>query len=565
MSERTVFDRLAVALPREERERILASIRTDVETTLAPIAPVPESPPPDIDEQLRTLGFFNRIRLFLVRLFSTANREEIVSRWTLNRLRHRMHRAGTTGINAQQGVFTEEFALSLESVQRAMARTALLLDPIQDNRAELIFRLAADELPIVNRDLLNRTSERYLEEHDEKNEQMMKRSLSRYLDERLAEIPRQRAARMRRSVAQVDRLIRIAQFPFATMIGSFSGSAEEGTRYCPFDYLAHSLERLVSEIARFADPLEQNAIETIAVMSCEQDPSETPELFQGAVQKAFGTLVTAVAALRDIAQTYPLLSIVRLVKENPWWEPEPSDETGNDWLAVYRHKLEERIGREVLRVSLHRQVREQIAIVEEITEVEAVPFEGLPKGRDALFLRHYHTAMVVWSFSHQLRRSTVTPLRLILTGAEFYKSSNRAQFNDAFNDYEQIPVEIGKIATLVAREGDWGTLLHGDEPIEKRREMAARVDEELFQLVSGIQTNLEMLTNLLGGILYARPGSPYDTIANYGQIGGRRNAELIDEIKHVHSALQRIVGVIGEIGALEKRAGENDMFIRPVT
>jgi hypothetical protein len=67
--------------------------------------------------------------------------------------------------------------------------------------------------------------------------------------------------------------------------------------------------------------------------------------------------------------------------------------------------------------------------------------------------------------------------------------------------------------------------------------------------------------NVRGGILYARAGSSYDTLANYGQIGGRRNAEFVEELKDVHRRLSGYIGVSGEIDALERRALENGVYL----
>jgi len=390
---------------------------------------------------------------------------------------------------------------------------------------------------MINRDLLQHTSEQYLEELDERDERSLRRKLTSYLEERLADVPDQSSTRIRRAVAQVDELIRFCELPFTTMMNSFSGSAEAQDRFCAFDYISHSVERLAAQITRLSEPFERCAVESMVFLVYDEKSFEAPEDLQTAIHGGVELLLGLVGTIREFAQRFPLVSIVRLTRSDPWWRPEEAEQAGHDWLALYRRHFEERITRTVLLVSLHRQAGEQMVLLEEIIDDGITPLEGLP-GAD---------------------------IRLILNGADFYKSSNRAQYNDAFNEFDQIPQAVAALEALIRPDGDWGATLHGDESLARRREIASRVDEELEKLINGIRTNLETLKNLLGGVLYARPGSPYDTISNYGQLGGRRNAELIEEIKGVHTMLQRFVAVLMELEVIEKRGVENSLYLLPPT
>jgi hypothetical protein len=172
-----------------------------------------------------------------------------------------------------------------------------------------------------------------------------------------------------------------------------------------------------------------------------------------------------------------------------------------------------------------------------------------------------------------LMQTVIPRLKIVLTSGELYKSSNRAQFNDAYNDFEQIPNRTAEFEDHLSAEGSWGSVLAagagtddvGGDLAEAaptgRGGIVARADQELERLADTAHTTVEMLVNVLGGILYARPGSSYDTLANYGQIGGRRNAEFIDELKEAHADLQAWLTVFEELRTLEKRAVENEIVL----
>jgi hypothetical protein len=564
MDETSVFDRLAASLSREERKQVLAAIQLNIDQNLQPIQTGDVIPPP-VAEQVQNLGLWGRIGLFLMRVFTRSEEEEIITRWTLNALRSRVRKEAGGKVDMTRELFLEPFAQDLDQLREVVSRCSTFIETVAKRRTELVFRLAADEIPMINRDLLQHTSEQYLEELDERDERSLRRKLTSYLEERLADVPDQSSTRIRRAVAQVDELIRFCELPFTTMMNSFSGSAEAQDRFCAFDYISHSVERLAAQITRLSEPFERCAVESMVFLVYDEKSFEAPEDLQTAIHGGVELLLGLVGTIREFAQRFPLVSIVRLTRSDPWWRPEEAEQAGHDWLALYRRHFEERITRTVLLVSLHRQAGEQMVLLEEIIDDGITPLEGLPGADTGIRLVHWYRAAAVSSFCRSAWRGALNPLRLILNGADFYKSSNRAQYNDAFNEFDQIPQAVAALEALIRPDGDWGATLHGDESLARRREIASRVDEELEKLINGIRTNLETLKNLLGGVLYARPGSPYDTISNYGQLGGRRNAELIEEIKGVHTMLQRFVAVLMELEVIEKRGVENSLYLLPPT
>lgn len=539
----SVFDRLAKTLPREERERMLESVRAGMEHALAPLLDQNEPIPPAVIEQVRTLGLWRRFRLLVEQILYGASREEVVTRWTVTAMRNQVQKTTAPALDMKRLIANEPFVRALEEVRVAMNEAVPLLEDVSANRAELIFRLAAVELARINHELLYRTSPEHLEEQDEKDERVLRHNLIRFMEDKLAEIPTASAGRMRRTVAQIDQLSRLVQFPFATMVGSFSGTPDSGGgRTCALDYLQHSLERLVTELEPLADPLEPAALETIVMV---ETPDGTGEDYQALLEARFRIIATAIDAVRDFATRFPLRTVVRVIRENPWWQPQAQENTGNDWLSVYRRTMEERISREALRVALHRQVSEQLDRLAQITGDPVSYPAGLIEGAGYRALSRYHTLAVLITFSTSYRRNTMSTLRMILTGADFYKSSNRAQYNDAFGEYERIPADLEALMAVSAETTP-----------------AARMDEEIGRMSDRVTVTVEMLVNVLGGILYARPGSSYDSIANYGQIGGRRNAELIEEIRDIHGGLQQIAAVMMEVAGLEKRARDQGIRLR---
>jgi hypothetical protein len=289
-----------------------------------------------------------------------------------------------------------------------------------------------------------------------------------------------------------------------------------------------------------------------------EGPEEDYESFQEAFRSELQAMLDALAVFREFIERYPLVGIIRMIKDDPWWivDPQPG---GEDWISLYRAFFVDRIHRQVLRVSLRTQLRSRLADLRDACATKPRPLTGLPDGSNGPRTKHWYLGTALRTFVSSLWRDALPNLRIILTSGEFYKSSNRAQFNDAYNDYEAIPDRVEKLEHDLKPDEAWGAMLASSHDPSQRKKMVDRVDTELLTLYEDVRTTVEVIVNVLGGILYARAGSSYDTLANFGQIGGRRNAELIGEMKDMFRRLSTFLGSLGEIHSLERRAADNEL------
>ncbi len=564
MDRSAVFDRLSEQLADEDRRHMLASIRKSMESEAAPLAPESEPDPLPVENQIELLGFWKRFLLILAQLFIGRDREETVKQWMLRDLEQQIQRTGGDAVDVRRRAFRESFAVDLE----ALAECSAALEPVMRNvirrRTELVLTLAMYFFPGIHRELLHRTGEGYIASLNEESERYLKRRLSDYLDDAMNDIPPEHRSAMRNALAQADMLMRLLSFSYRSMLNSFDDMADPTARQCAFDYLSRSLVDLYETLSAFHAPLDLTLLETIVLFANEDErrdegPVEEEE-FQEAVRSGLEELLDGLRTFRSFAARYPLLKVIRLVREDPWWNHHV-ESGGEDWFALYRAFFVDRIQRQVLRVSLHNQLRKYLSDLSELCGPTLRPLEGLPAGDMGSRTYHWYLGLALRTFVSTIWTSVLPHLRIILTSGEFYKSSNRAQFNDAYNEFEQIPDRIENLERSLEPDQAWGIALSGGQDAMHREKMARRIDQELQQIAKEARITLESLVNLLGGILYARPGSSYDTIANFGQIGGRRNAELVDELKESHHRLAGFLGVMGEIDAVERRAIEHNISV----
>ncbi|MFP4152753.1 MAG: DUF5312 family protein [Alkalispirochaeta sp.] len=564
MARTDTFETLTRSLSTQERQQMLASIRKSMETQAAPIAPAPEEDPPPIETHLKTLGFFDRIRLFFARLFTGRTKEEIIQGWIMRALQDRLSKMRVEGIDAKTGQFREAFAADIERLQHEAVRLAEFADAAAGKRGELVLALAIHFFPGIHRELFRKTGTEYVRTISEESERFLRRQLTSAFEEMINDIPTSGRNGMRNALDQADTLYRLGAFSFAGILRSFEGAGMETGRHCAFDYVIRNIESLQGILASLSGPVDLPLLETLVMIAKEPiDGEEDQEVFQELLESGMKKITDSLSVFRTFSATYPLTLITRIVKEDPWWHPR-EDHGGEDWISIYRNFFLERIQQSILTVTMASQVRKQLETLKELSSEGLEPITGLPADDDGSVSDLYCQGIAVKALAGGVWNRVRSNLKIVLTSGEFYKSSNRAQFNDAYNELEKIPLKVDDLESRLAPGGPWADMIAAANNPGQIRKVGTRIDEDIRLLVTDAQTTVEMMVNLLGGILYARPGSSFDTLANYGQIGGRRNAELIDELKETHGILQSFMTTMGELGAIEKRAAENGIRLQGI-
>jgi hypothetical protein len=632
MEQLSVFDRLSHELSSEDRQRMLASIRSSLEGKAAPIIAEEGEKPLSVEDQLKVLGLWRRIVLFISHLFRSRDEEEMVRQWMLRDLEQEVSRRGGAALDGRRRLFLEPFAADLRGLRLSAHTISPLLRTVTTGRSELVIALAMELFPAVHAELLRRTDGDYITSLKDPNERTLRRTLLGQLEEAITNVPPDARSAMRRALSQADTLSGLASVGYEGMVTSFE-KGESGEIRCAFDYLDRSLTELYRRLLELQDPIDLVLLEILVLLDpgrakatvgekvpgagtgsvagpesidealgeaeiaptgeaaapstgeagaptgaadaaapgdavappTRSDPSggaSTPaaEGLAESVRAGVTSILDALARFREFARRYPLLDILRLLRDDPWWSLEVAP-AGEDWIGLYRAFFTDRIHRQVLHVSLNGKLTQRLGELREVCQGPITTIAGLPNGENGVRSTHRFLGVAVRSLATAIYPDARHSLRVILTSGEFYKSSNRAQFNDAYEAFERLPSMVTSLEHDLQPDQAWGAALSGHNDPLKRREVGLRVDRELQTVAEFARTTVDVLVNTVGGILYARPGSSYDTLANYGQIGGRRNAEFIDELKELHQRLSAYVTILGEIESIEGRAAENSVTL----
>ena len=562
MSDGFDLNTLSASLDSEERRRLLESIRAAGKTDEAPVIDETEPQIEALEEQYRKLGFLDRLRLMLTQMFSGRSRIEVLTRWTTQALAVQVQQCAGDGLDTKGRRFLDPFAEAIARLATALGKVSNYLRVATNRRTDLVLRLVESVAPSLHRQLIDATSASEILRQDTTNEHELRKRLAAHLEGAMTELGTSEQRCVRRALMQADTLRRLGDFGLNSILASFNGDASDHSRECAFDHVVRPIGRLAAEFAGLHQAIDPLLIETLVLLEEESratgDRSASPQEFSDAVTAGVQKIQAVIALLRRIGKRYPLLSIARLIHNDPWWTPGEIAST-DDWRALYRGAFTERIQRHVRSVSLRRQISEQFKVLVGIGATRPMPIPGL----DALGIRGFLRATALHLFVHRVYAPSLDVLRQILNEGDFYKDSNRAQYNDTFNELERLAGMVASLVKDVAPGSNRAQALTGARGDEARVEVTRELHKEIDAMIKHAKTMIELLVNLLGGILYATAGSTYDTLANLGRIGGGRNSEFVEEAQSVHTRIERFARVLNELMRIERSAEDHNVEIDP--
>ena len=574
------FNTLSASLDPEERQRLLESIRAAGKADEAPVVEDAEPQIETLEERYHKLGFFGRLRLLLTQLFSGRSRTAVLTRWATQALAVRVQQHAGDGLDAKRRLFLDPFAEAIVSLATALSKVTSYLHVGTNRRVDLVLRLVESVAPSMHRKLMDTTSVSDILRLDITNEHELHKQLLAHVEGHMIKLGIREKQSVGRSLEQADALRRLGDFGFIPILSSFNGNASNHSRECAFDHVVRPIERLAIEFTGLRQMIDPFLIETLVLLEEEprglkdqpgapspsagseddHDQPSSPEEPRDAVDAGTGVqkIQGVIALLRRIGKRYPMLSIARLIRNDPWWTPKELVST-DDWCALYRSAFAERIQRHVRVVSLRQRVAEQFKVLGEIGDAQPELVPGLETPGVRGFLR----ATALHFFVYRVYAAALTVLRLILTEGKFYKDSNRAQYNDTFSELERLSGRVTSLVENVAPGSAWAQALTGADGDQARDEVIAAVHAEIDAMTKHAGTTVELLVKLLGGVLYATAGSTYDTLANLGQIDGRHNSQFIVDARLIHIRMQRFASILNELIRIERNAGDSNIELDP--
>jgi hypothetical protein len=568
MAQRSVFDSLVADLSIDERRDLLERMSRSYAVSEEPLYPdeaLAAAKKPHVPESVSEFGLLRRIVLFLRRLFTGRDLEELLEEDELKAIGRSVEARCPGLVDWRRGVLTAAFLEELRRLRDSARFFYDVLDRSFDrDRPSFFAFLASIELPETHGFLLSRTNPfTYAEEHPEAEEGDVRQAVLAEFDEAFVSLPDEKRRRMYQDLRCLIFLKRLAGFLFERLTSLWrQAPGEEEGPTASFVEVAELLIELGDILFSLRAPPTIELMESLFVFS-EHEEFERPDFdAEGSITADLGKAEAALGRIRSFNQKVPLVDIVRLVTENPSHAPRELA-AGEDWLVVYKGFWKTRIEGmldELRDQRRYKRLADDIASF--IGEAPPATYSHISReeGRDSPPIRQDLALAFLDAFSRgTFAKELSRPLKIVLVDGEFYRKENRVEFTDAFETLNRAGEAVSALDARLAPEGEigmaWVQARLEMAPIAiKRRKIqsvARSAEEEAERIVRNFAYALAEMLRILRGILKGEAGGRYDSLANLSYLDGKANKEFMRSLGNAKDKCERALGLLTELSGLD--------------
>ncbi|GHV25955.1 hypothetical protein AGMMS4952_04980 [Spirochaetia bacterium] len=550
MSDTGVFNRLAAALPMDDRKNLLEKLRLQADSANQPLYDDGDSPgsgdnAADLKKKYAALPWYSRLFFWFSGLFRGKTPLQMY-------LNQQLARLGRLIAEQSPGIYDHEHDLLLGAFYQRVSGLkesarffydALDMSVNRDKGAFYVF-LASLEIEDIHRRLLNETDpEKLAERHPGADDAALRQMALEAMDEGIASIGDDRRSVMYHNARILHCLKELSAFLFDRLLVSFSNRNARKELACSAHLVNNYLRNLNNILYALKDAPPMTLLESLFIFIL-QDKAGTPEFnMENEMKALLAQAQQALAVIRTFNKTVPLNKILRCAEKDMSILPNPVS-GGEDWFSLYKEYWKYAVEKQFNDFIRKRRLRElmkdfqdffKTEVLAGVPELEA-PVPGWPaaetpasaklplKGAFCFaFLRAFHSTMFL--------RELEPALRPLLIAGKFAKRETD-EFTGAYQELSGINESIRALEGDFSTEGELGKRYAAAQTdmssLSVKRYKLQLVEneaaEEEAKIINRIRDSLIRMVRILGGILPEFPGVniPIKTLT--------RALELMDKI-----------------------------------
>lgn len=531
-----------------------------------PAEPI-EHPQWNVNEEYTRFTLLRKLFLLLKSYFTRTSVYELTTELLLKRIKAGIETAAPGLIDFKAGRFAIRMKRELESLKPGLGFLRAVLKGIA-KRKDFISFLAGIDLDPLNEQIVSDTDPKDIfGEPDFTEDRVIRSEMWRRFERLVGEITPARKTAVQRDVQGLQAIEALATFPVEEMIMTFApeeqSSEPQSAGGASPDELPSLIElsagltglcEAISGTRNPPSPMAWNALFLYRASEAIGDPEFNPEREAAAfLSRAMESLGT----IRDFHRRVPLAEIVRYIRNDIDYRP-PGPKGGEEWFVQFKNFWEDRL--EATLDGFFRDRRKLACISEALDLLAMSHLPYLENYRQEKFgelftIRHETSLAIIQGFYEKVFLPKIDRfLKLIHINGDFYKEENRAAFTDCFETLSRIYEKVGLLDGRLSAEGDWGrafTEIQGQAESPEGREkfltLMGQADQEAKRLSEMAYATLSQISRILFGILYGEMGSPYDSIANLGSIGGRENKSIIKGLEEAIKYFDRTSTLLADV------------------
>ncbi len=567
MGKDNVFDRLVKDLSDGERLKMLEKIEEKVRISQDPMEfHVENGAVKSLDQEYNELSWLDKVVIFIKTLFLGKDKSELTKNYLIRRIQRQIQYMNSQYFNMKTESATKEFFEVLSDISKSVE---FIKQPLADcfniDKESFYILLGKLEFPAVYEELLDVADpEKVSSRNPSLETQQIRKILYGKLEETIARLSPDDRVRMMETTGILFHMYQLSSFPFSKILGHFPVNQNGEVLPASLSVLEKSLEDLGAVLNSFLTPPGLKLVE--AVFLTEYAKLNQSELvLEEYLKTSMVKTEHLMGRIREFNRNIPVLDVLRIIKKDPFYLPEDIG-GGEDWFYYFNLYWQNMAAGKMKVFSRKRTIEAEKNELIRHWEIDDISILNNYNTGRAFCYFSTTMALLKTFFKEIIQKKMFYPLKIIHVDGEFYKKNNRAEFNESFENLMKIGDKIKWFERYLEPDGEGGMRIR--EAIHNsggNRETEQELLEPVFKIVN--RESLNLLENslntlfsigkLLNGILLGNGGT-YDTLANFPDLGGRKNAELRVTVQEAADHVNKFSHTLQDILNLEKEGAREE-------
>jgi len=569
MAQSSEFDQLVRRLNSKERQDLLSKIESSFSSSIEPLMRESEGEVEvlDVEYELRKMGLFQRFVFYLVAIFTNRGKTSLMREYLLGRIRRQimLHTPGLIDHHASRfgdRMFVE-LTLLMEGARYFQAPLREAMDTARsDFFAFLVGMQVEDIQSSIDSELWPLV---HVEDFELDEVEISKKDLLDRFDKIVEEIPGEDRTQIYRDAQALSGLYNLSRFHFGEILACFKASRVNPGKECEFQAISAYLVRLCELISAAQYSPSATALRALFLFFYRDRLADEDYDMEEQLLTVLTDAESALAKIREFNLRVPLLLIIKYITHDVDFMSRKSG-GAEDWFFAFKDYWINRIERAYLDFTLRKKRKQLMESTNAFLGIGS--FEEFGRGLigvsdGALEVKYRLSLSFMKRFAAGIFRRVSRALGVIYLNGEFYKEQNRKEFTDSYEFLKRLEEKIASLEKRLQSGGDWASRIEDVQKqtisLKQRQEKIQTIQSELEQdslsILDGVIKELNNLVMLLGGILHGEPGARFDTLSNFGSLGGRNNRVLVTTWERALDEFSEALNMLVELKEVETNWG----------
>ncbi|QEN07769.1 hypothetical protein EXM22_07120 [Oceanispirochaeta crateris] len=566
MGKDNVFDSLVKDLSSEERRKMIEKLDENIHISREPLdLRVENEVVQTIEQEYKALFWLDKFIVFFKSLFLAKDKLEITKKIVIKRIARQVSQISPEFFDIKNHAITGEFCNLIIDLSNSVD---FIRNPLtvcfEIDKNQFYSLMGQLEFPQIHQELSQNINPwEHSSRHPSQDIHSIRRNLTENLEACLSKISREDRLKMMEMTRTLNHMYQLSTYPFKQIVSQFPDSVDGTLMSASFSGLSSPLTELGSILKSFINPPSLKLLEAVFLLYYSLAGRNTGDSLEDLVSQGISRCDTLFEKIREFNKSVPFSDLLKVINEDPFFQI--SDRSGGeDWFYFFRQYWQDALNEQFRLFNREKVLEEAGNELLRYWDLNSLSFiNGYgPTEKSAIF--SYSMASLNTFFLHNYQKKLYYPMKIILVDGNFYKKSNRDEYDKMFQVLVKIGDRIKWFENSLLPDGDSGRKMR--DVSHEFKDDKAESDRQIMKLKIGVNRDALMVLEdslhclftmgkLMNGIVLGNGGS-YDTLSNFSELGGRNNEELRQSVTEAADDIHKISHSLQDIINLEKEKME---------